>query len=41
MPFKSRAQQKFMYAKHPKIAQRWAKETPSFKTLPKKVRRKK
>lgn len=29
MPFKSKAQQKFMYAKHPKIAARWAKKTKS------------
>lgn len=34
MPFKSQAQQRFMFSQHPKIAQRWAKETPSMKSLP-------
>ena len=28
MPFTSKAQQGFMFANHPKIAKRWAKETP-------------
>lgn len=41
MPFRSKAQQRFMFAKHPKIAKRWAKVTPSFKRLPNKVRRRK
>jgi hypothetical protein len=26
MPFKSEAQRKYMFAKHPKIAKKWAKE---------------
>ena len=26
MPFKSEAQRRFMYAKHPEIAKRWTKE---------------
>lgn len=26
MPFKSEKQRKYMFAKHPKIARRWAKE---------------
>jgi hypothetical protein len=34
MPFKSQAQQRFMFSQHPKIAKRWAKETPSMKSLP-------
>lgn len=36
--FKSRAQQRFMFAKHPKIAKRMAAETPKsrFKRMPKK-----
>jgi hypothetical protein len=38
MPFKSKAQQRFMFAKHPKIAKRWAKKT-NFKKLPSKVRK--
>ena len=33
MPFKSKAQQGFMFAKHPKIAARWAKKTKSMKSL--------
>lgn len=33
MPFKSKAQQRFMFARHPKIARRWAKE---YKPLPAK-----
>ena len=36
MPFQSKAQQGFMFAKHPKIAKRWAKETPDMKDLPEK-----
>ena len=41
MPFKSRQQAKFMFAKMPKIAKRWAKHTKNIKSLPKKVKRKK
>ena len=41
MPFKSKAQQRFMFAKMPKTAKRWAKETPKMKALPKKKRKKK
>lgn len=40
MPFKSKAQQGFMFAKHPKIAKRWAKETPGMKSLPARARKK-
>ena len=36
-PFVSQAQRGFMYAKHPKIAKRWEKETPPGK-LPKHKR---
>lgn len=39
MPFKSTSQQRFMFAKHPNIAKRWAKETPSFSVLPKHLRK--
>lgn len=35
MPFKSKAQAKYMFAKHPKIAKEFAAKTPSIKTLPK------
>jgi len=40
MPFKSRAQEKWMYATHPKMARQWQKETPKGK-LPEKVKNKK
>jgi hypothetical protein len=39
MPFKSKAQERLMYAKHPKIAKEWAKETPDIKALPNKVKK--
>lgn len=45
MPFKSKAQQRFMFARHPRIAKRWADEMKdkdqSIKKLPEKVRSKK
>lgn len=41
MPFKSKAQMRWMFAKHPKMAKRWAKETRSIKRLPNRVKRKK
>lgn len=34
MPFKSKAQARFMFAKHPKIAKEFAEHTPSIKALP-------
>lgn len=37
MPFKSKAQQRFMFATMPKTAEKWAKETPSIKKLPQHV----
>jgi len=37
MPFKSKAQMRFMFAKHPEIAKRWAKEYGVPKKLSKKV----
>lgn len=40
MPFKSKAQQKYMFATMPKTAKRWTKETPNIKSLPKKSARK-
>ncbi len=41
MPFRSKAQQGFLFAKHPVIAKRFAKETPKahYKTLPKHVKK--
>ena len=40
MPFKSKAQQKFMFATMPKKAKEWAKETKNMKKLPNKVSKK-
>lgn len=37
MPFKSLAQMRFLYAKHPEMAKKWAEHTPSTKRLPEKV----
>ena len=39
MPFKSQAQRKFMYAKHPKLAKEFEEKTPKGKSLPKKVKK--
>jgi hypothetical protein len=41
MPFKSKAQQKYLYANNPKVAKEFAKETKNFKKLPNKVKKKK
>ena len=41
MPFKSKAQQRFMFAKNPEMAKRWAKETPNMAKLPEKLKIKK
>jgi hypothetical protein len=38
MPFQSKAQQGFLFAKHPAIAKRWAAETPDIKSLPAHVK---
>ena len=37
MPFKSKAQQKWMFANHPEMAKRWADHTPDIKKLPETV----
>lgn len=37
MPFKSKQQQKFMFATMPKRAKKWAEETPNIKVLPKRA----
>ena len=39
MPFRSRAQRRYLYAKHPAMAKRWAKHTPSGKRLPERKRK--
>ena len=40
MPFKSDAQRKYLFAKHPEIAKRWAKETPKGSKLPEHAKNK-
>jgi hypothetical protein len=37
MPFKSKAQMRFMYAKHPEIAKRWEDTYGISKDMPNKV----
>lgn len=37
MPFDSKAQRSFMFAKHPALAKRWQAETPKGKKLPERV----
>lgn len=37
MPFKSEAQRKYMFARHPKIAKRWAHKYGVSKNLPEHV----
>lgn len=41
MPFKSQAQKKWMFANHPAMAHRWAKETKNIKALPEKKKEEK
>lgn len=41
MPFKSEAQRKYLYAKEPKVAAKFAKETPRNAKLPARARKKK
>jgi hypothetical protein len=36
MPFKSLAQRRWMHATHPAMAERWEKETPHDRKLPKR-----
>lgn len=40
MPFRSRAQARFLFAKHPKIAKEFASKTKSIKSLPNRVKKK-
>jgi hypothetical protein len=39
MPFQSRAQMRYMFARHPEIAKRWAKEYGVPKGLRERVRK--
>ena len=41
MPFKSKAQQRFMFSHHPELAKEFASKTPNMKKLPKHVAKKK
>ena len=34
MPFKSQAQRKYLYAKHPSVAKEFASKTPNMRGLP-------
>lgn len=40
MPFKSKAQARFMYAKHPELAEEFSSKTKSIKALPEHVKKK-
>lgn len=37
MPFRSQAQRRFLFSKHPDIAKRWASEFPNQKRLPERI----
>lgn len=39
MPFKSKAQQRYMYATMPDVAEKFAKETKDFKKLPEHIKK--
>lgn len=39
MPFKSKAQARYLFATHPKLAREFAAETPSFEKLPERKRK--
>ncbi len=41
MPFKSAAQRRFLYAKHPAVAKEFASKTPKGAKLPEHVSKKK
>lgn len=41
MPFKSKAQRRFLFATNPKVAQEFADKTSKGKKLPEKVKKKK
>ena len=40
MPFKSKAQQRWMYANEPEMAKKWSDHTPDHKSLPTKTKKK-
>jgi hypothetical protein len=39
MPMQSKAQRRFLWARHPEIAERWEKHTPKSKKLPEHVKK--
>ena len=39
MPFESKSQQRFMFAKHPEMAKEWADKTPDISALPEHVKK--
>lgn len=39
MPFKSKAQERWMWANKPKMAKEWESKTPDRKRLPQRVRK--
>jgi hypothetical protein len=41
MPFKSKAQRRYLYAKHPEVAKEFESKTPKGKKLPQHVKKKK
>jgi hypothetical protein len=41
MPFKSKAQARYLFAKEPEVAREFADKTKSIKRLPEKVKKKK
>lgn len=41
MPFKSKAQQRWMYANEPEMAKKWSDHTSDHKSLPGKAKKKK
>jgi len=41
MPFKSKAQMRYMYAKHPEVAKKWQSESDVSKGYPKMPEKKK
>ena len=41
MPYQSKAQARYMHARHPKIAARWDREYGVGKNLPERARKKK
>ena len=40
MPFKSKAQRKYLHSQKPKMAKKWEKKTPKGKSLPRKATKK-